>query len=140
MGQVEILWRDRKRSSERKGPREINFNWYQTTWQQEWTTSTQQNSAQDCCVLFNKTCILASTTTCTKLTKCKTTMCIDIHISVKQNSSDIIYCVTIINLDVTSIFLLVLTKWFLKKQRFIDHSKRYPFVKVIHFLSFYRLL
>ena len=52
MGQVEIQGTDRKRSRERKGPREINFNWYQTTWQQQ----SEQAPEENCMYWTQKTC------------------------------------------------------------------------------------
>ena len=76
MGQVEILGRDRKKSVKRKKgakERSISIGTKQHDNKSEQQAHNKiQHTGRRCCVLFNKTCILASTTTCTKLTKCKT--------------------------------------------------------------------
>ena len=76
MGQVEILGRDRKKSVKRKKgakERSISIGTKQHDNKSEQQAHNKiQHTGRRCCVLFNKTCILASTTTCTKLTKRKT--------------------------------------------------------------------
>ena len=74
MGQVEILGRDRKKSVKRKkGAKErsisIGTKQHDNKSEQQAHNKIQHTGRRRCCVLFNKTCILASTTTCTKLTK-----------------------------------------------------------------------